>query len=219
MVHLSALRFCPPDSGRARGITYSCCSIEFANHRPPYDWVVENVGFPEPVPHQYEFARLNVTHTVMSKRYLRMLVENGVVDGWDDPRLPTLKGMRRRGYTPSSIIEFIKTAGVSKAESMVDIELLEHCIRDELNRTAERRLAVIDPVKLVVENFPEGETNYFELPNNVNDENAGSRKVAFTRELWISGATFCPSRRRNSSASSRRGKSADGRVPRDLHRL
>ncbi len=184
--------FAHPIQDALEGITYSCCSIEFANHRPLYDWVVENVGFPEPVPHQYEFARLNITHTVMSKRYLRMLVENGVVDGWDDPRLPTLRGMRRRGYTPSSVIEFVKAAGVSKAESLVDIELLEHCIRDELNRTAERRLAVVDPVKLIIENFPEEKNESFELPNNVSDENAGNRKVAFTRELWIERSDFSP---------------------------
>ena len=151
---------------------------------------MENVGFKNPRPHQYEFARLNVTHTVMSKRYLRMLVETGVVDGWDDPRMPTLSGMRRRGYTPSSIIEFIKTAGVSKAYSIVDVELLEHCIRDELNRTAQRRMAVIDPVKVVVLNYPEDKTEYFEVANNVNDPEAGTRKVEFSRELYIEREDF-----------------------------
>ena len=147
-----------PIQDALEGITYSCCSIEFENHRPLYDWVVENVGFKSPRPHQYEFARLNVTYTVMSKRYLRELVETGIVDGWDDPRMPTLSGMRRRGYTPSSIIEFLKTAGVSKAYSIVDVELLEHCIRDELNSTAQRRMAVLDPVKVVVTNYPEDRT-------------------------------------------------------------
>ena len=182
--------FAHPIQDALEGITYSCCSIEFADHRPLYDWVVENVGFTHPRPHQYEFARLNVTHTVMSKRYLRMLVETGVVDGWDDPRMPTLSGMRRRGYTPSSIIEFIKTAGVSKAYSIVDVELLEHCIRDELNRTAQRRMAVIDPVKVVVLNYPEDKTEYFEVANNVNDPNAGTRKVEFSRELYIEREDF-----------------------------
>lgn len=182
--------FAHPIQDALEGITYSCCSIEFADHRPLYDWVVENVGFKNPRPHQYEFARLNVTHTVMSKRYLRMLVETGVVDGWDDPRMPTLSGMRRRGYTPSSIIEFIKTAGVSKAYSIVDVELLEHCIRDELNRTAQRRMAVIDPVKVVVLNYPEDKTEYFEVANNVNDPNAGTRKVEFSRELYIERDDF-----------------------------
>ena len=182
--------FAHPIQDALEGITYSCCSIEFADHRPLYDWVVENVGFTYPRPHQYEFARLNVTHTVMSKRYLRMLVETGVVDGWDDPRMPTLSGMRRRGYTPSSIIEFIKTAGVSKAYSIVDVELLEHCIRDELNRTAQRRMAVIDPVKVVVLNYPEDKTEYFEVANNVNDPEAGTRKVEFSRELYIEREDF-----------------------------
>lgn len=182
--------FAHPIQDALEGITYSCCSIEFADHRPLYDWVVENVGFTHPRPHQYEFARLNVTHTVMSKRYLRMLVETGVVDGWDDPRMPTLSGMRRRGYTPSSIIEFIKTAGVSKAYSIVDVELLEHCIRDELNRTAQRRMAVIDPVKVVVLNYPEDKTEYFEVANNVNDPEAGTRKVEFSRELYIERDDF-----------------------------
>ena len=182
--------FAHPIQDALEGITYSCCSIEFADHRPLYDWVVENVGFTHPRPHQYEFARLNVTHTVMSKRYLRMLVETGVVDGWDDPRMPTLSGMRRRGYTPSSIIEFIKTAGVSKAYSIVDVELLEHCIRDELNRTAQRRMEVIDPVKVVVLNYPEDKTEYFEVANNVNDPEAGTRKVEFSRELYIEREDF-----------------------------
>ena len=182
--------FAHPIQDALEGITYSCCSIEFADHRPLYDWVVENVGFKNPRPHQYEFARLNVTHTVMSKRYLRMLVETGVVDGWDDPRMPTLSGMRRRGYTPSSIIEFIKTAGVSKAYSIVDVELLEHCIRDELNQTAQRRMAVIDPVKVVVLNYPEDKTEYFEVANNVNDPEAGTRKVKFSRELYIEREDF-----------------------------
>ena len=182
--------FAHPIQDALEGITYSCCSIEFADHRPLYDWVVENVGFKNPRPHQYEFARLNVTHTVMSKRYLRMLVETGVVDGWDDPRMPTLSGMRRRGYTPSSIIEFIKTAGVSKAYSIVDVELLEHCIRDELNQTAQRRMAVINPVKVTVLNYPEGKTEYFEVANNVNDPEAGTRKVEFSRELYIEREDF-----------------------------
>lgn len=182
--------FAHPIQDAVEGITYSLCSIEFENHRPLYDWVVENCGFGPSRPHQYEFARLNVTHTVMSKRYLRELVETGVVDGWDDPRLPTLCGMRRRGYTPESIIEFVKTAGVSKAYSIVDIGLLEHCIRDELNTHAQRRLAVLDPVKVVIENYPEGQTEYFDLPNNPNDENAGTRKVSFGKELYIERADF-----------------------------
>lgn len=182
--------FAHPIQDALEGITYSCCSIEFENHRPLYDWVVENVGFTNPRPHQYEFARLNVTYTVMSKRYLRELVEKGIVGGWDDPRMPTLSGMRRRGYTPSSIIEFVKTAGVSKAYSIVGVELLEHCIRDELNYSAQRRMAVIDPIKVVITNYPEDKTEYFEIANNVNAPETGSREVEFSRELYIEREDF-----------------------------
>ncbi len=182
--------FAHPIQDALEGITHSLCSIEFENHRPLYEWVVNNVGFSDPKPKQREFARLNVTYTVMSKRYLRELVETGVVDGWDDPRMPTLCGLRRRGYTPSSIIEFVKTAGVSKADSTVDVGLLEHCIRDELNASAQRRMAVLDPVKVIITNYPADKTEYFEVNNNPNDEEAGSRKVAFTRELYIERSDF-----------------------------
>ena len=170
-------------------ITHSLCSIEFENHRPLYDWVIENIGF-ECKPKQREFARLNVTHTVMSKRYLRQLVETGLVDGWDDPRMPTLCGLRRRGYTPASIFDFVARAGVAKAYSVVDYELLEHCIREELNETAERRIAVLDPVKVVVTNYPEDMVEYFEVSNNPSNPDAGTRKVPFTRELYIDRADF-----------------------------
>ena len=170
-------------------ITHSLCSIEFENHRPLYDWVIENIGF-ACKPKQREFARLNVTHTVMSKRYLRQLVETGLVDGWDDPRMPTLCGLRRRGYTPASIFDFVARAGVAKAYSVVDYELLEHCIREELNETAERRIAVLDPVKVVVTNYPEDMVEYFEVSNNPSNPDAGTRKVPFTRELYIDRADF-----------------------------
>ncbi len=181
--------FAHPIQDALEGITHSLCSIEFENHRPLYDWVIDNIGF-EHKPHQYEFARLNVTYTVMSKRYLRQLVETGIVDGWDDPRMPTLCGLRRRGYTPSSIFEFVKKAGVAKAYSIVDLSLLEFCIRDELNASAPRRIAVLDPVKLIVENYPEDKVEYFEVSNNPNDENSGTRKVAFTKELYIERSDF-----------------------------
>ncbi|MEG2677641.1 MAG: glutamine--tRNA ligase/YqeY domain fusion protein, partial [Oscillospiraceae bacterium] len=181
--------FAHPIQDALEGITHSLCSIEFENHRPLYEWVVDNIGF-EQKPKQREFARLNVTYTVMSKRFLRDLVERGVVDGWDDPRMPTLCGLRRRGYTASSIIEFVKTAGVSKSDSIVDIGLLEHCIRDELNRTAIRRMAILDPVKVVITNLPENAAEYFEISNNPNDENSGTRKVAFTKELYIERGDF-----------------------------
>ncbi len=171
------------------GITYSLCSLEFENHRPLYDWVVNNIGF-ESKPQQREFARLNVTYTVMSKRYLRKLVETGLVDGWDDPRMPTLCGLRRRGYTPESIFEFVRRTGVAKANSLVAIEQLESCIRDELNTTAERRIAVLDPLKVVITNYPEDKTEYFEVANNPQDPEAGTRKVAFTRELFVDSEDF-----------------------------
>lgn len=178
-----------PVQDALEGITHSLCSIEFENHRPLYEWVVDNIGF-ELKPKQREFARLNVTYTVMSKRFLRQLVESGMVDGWDDPRMPTISGLRRRGYTPQSIIEFVKTTGISKAQSLSDIGLLEHCIRDELNRTAARRMAVLDPVKVIIANYPEEKTEVFCLPNNPGDEAAGSREVAFTKELYIERGDF-----------------------------
>ena len=178
-----------PIQDALEGITHSLCSIEFENHRPLYDWVINNVGF-EHKPHQYEFARLNVTHTVMSNRYLRELVETKKVDGWDDPRMPTISGLRRRGYTPSAINEFVKKAGVAKAYSIVDIGLLEHCIRDELNTNAQRRVAVLRPIKVVITNYPEDKEEYFELPNIPKNDEAGVRKVPFTRELYIDADDF-----------------------------
>lgn len=176
--------FAHPIQDALEGITHSMCSIEFTNNRPLYDWVVDNIDF-EHKPHQYEFARLNVTHTVMSKRYLRALVENGIADGWDDPRLPTLCGLRRRGYTPSALIDFVSRAGVSRAYSIVDYDLLEHCIREELNKTATRRVAVLDPVKVTVTNYPDDKKEYFALPNNPSDPDAGKREVPFTKQLYI----------------------------------
>nr|MBQ4320250.1 glutamine--tRNA ligase [Clostridia bacterium] len=178
-----------PIQDALEGITYSLCSLEFENHRPLYEWVVNNIGF-DPKPRQIEFARLNVTNTVMSKRYLRKLVEENLVDGWDDPRMPTLCGLRRRGYTPTAIFDFVKRAGVAKAYSLVDIELLEHCLREEQNLAAQRRVAVLEPIKVVITNYPEGQTEYFELPNNPNDPEAGNRKVPFTRELYIEREDF-----------------------------
>lgn len=181
--------FAHPIQDALEGITHSLCSIEFENHRPLYNWVVENIGF-DPMPKQREFARLNVTHTVMSKRYLRALVEGGKVDGWDDPRMPTLCGLRRRGYSPESIFEFVKRSGVSKALSLCDIEFLEHCIREELNKTALRRMAVISPIEVEITNYPEDKIEYFEISNNPEDENAGTRKVAFSKYLYIEEDDF-----------------------------
>ena len=178
-----------PIQDALEGITHSLCSLEFENHRPLYEWVVDNIGF-EKKPKQREFARLNVTNTVMSKRYLRYLVENDIVDGWDDPRLPTLCGLRRRGYTPESIFDFVARAGVAKNDNLVDIALLEHCIREELNEKAQRRIAVLHPVKVIVDNYPEDKTEYFTVSNNPNDESAGTREVPFTKELYIDADDF-----------------------------
>ena len=178
-----------PIQDALEGITHSLCSLEFENHRPLYDWVVENIGF-DPKPKQREFARLNVTHTVMSKRYLRQLVETGLVDGWDDPRMHTLCGLRRRGYTPEAIFDFVDRAGVAKAYSVVDIELLEHCIREELNTTAARRIAVMKPVKLVVDNYPDDKVEYFEVSNNPQNPERGTRKIPFTKNIVIDADDF-----------------------------
>ncbi len=178
-----------PIQDALEGITHSLCSLEFENHRPLYEWVVDNLGF-EKKPKQREFARLNVTHTVMSKRYLRNLVETNLVDGWDDPRMPTLCGLRRRGYTPASIFDFVSRAGVAKAYSIVDYELLEHCIREELNLTAPRKMAILHPIKVVVTNFPEDEVKYFTVANNTQDPEAGTREVPFTREIYIDSDDF-----------------------------
>ena len=182
--------FAHPIQDALEGITYSLCSLEFENHRPLYDWVIKNCHFDDHPPKQREFARLNVTYTVMSKRYLRYLVENGLVDGWDDPRLPTLCALRRRGYSPAAIFEFIRRAGIAKTDSLVDLELLEFCVREELNATAQRRICVTEPIKLVIDNYPEDKVEYFPVPNNPTDENAGTREVPFTKELYIEASDF-----------------------------
>ncbi len=181
--------FAHPIQDATEGITHSLCSIEFADHRVLYDWVVDNVGI-EKKPHQYEFARLNLTYTVMSKRYLRSLVEAGIVDGWDDPRLPTLAGMRRRGYTPASIFDFVRRAGISKTLSLADAGLLEHCIREELNKTALRRVAVLNPLKVTIVNYPEDKEETVTLQNNPEDPAAGTRELPFTREIYIDREDF-----------------------------
>ncbi|MDD4164948.1 MAG: glutamine--tRNA ligase/YqeY domain fusion protein [Eubacteriales bacterium] len=178
-----------PIQDALEGITHSMCSIEFENHRPLYEWVVDNIGF-EKKPKQREFANLNITYTITSKRFFRRLVETGVVDGWDDPRLPTLCAMRRRGYTPGAIADFIERAGVAKNFSIVDIALMEHCIRDELNSTAQRRIAVLDPIKVVIENYPADKKEFFDVSNNPNDESAGKREVVFTKEIYIDAEDF-----------------------------
>ena len=183
--------FAHPIQDATEGITHSLCSLEFENHRPLYEWVIENTSGGK-FPKQREFARLNVTNTVMSKRYLRSLVEQGIVDGWDDPRMPTLCGLRRRGYTPTSIFTFVREAGVAKADNLIDMRQLEACLRAELDVNAQRRIAVLDPVKLVIDNFPEDKVEYFDIANNPNKEagDTTTRKVAFTKELWIDKSDF-----------------------------
>ena len=178
-----------PIQDALEGITHSLCSLEFENHRPLYEWVIDNIGF-EKKPKQREFARLNITNTVMSKRYLRSLVENGMVDGWDDPRLPTICALRRRGYTPTSIFRFVREAGVSKADSLVDISMLEHCIRDELGETAPRRIAIAKPILVEITNYPADMEEAFELPNHPQKPELGTRSLPFTREIYIDAADF-----------------------------
>ncbi len=183
--------FAHPIQDAIEGITHSMCSLEFENHRPLYDWVIQNL-FGAEFPKQREFARLNVTNTVMSKRYLRELVEMNIVDGWDDPRMPTLCGLRRRGYTASSIFTFVREAGISKADSLVDMRQLEACIRSELDLTAQRRIGVLEPVKLIIDNYPADKEETFDVANNPNREanDTTTRPVVFTKELWIEQSDF-----------------------------
>ena len=181
--------FAHPIQDAIEGITHSCCSIEFENHRPLYDWVVDNIGV-EHKPHQYEFARLNMTYTVMSKRYLRKLVEMGVVDGWDDPRMPTLCGLRRRGYTPTAILDFIARNGVAKANSMADAGYLEYCVCEELNDTTQRRVGIIEPLKVTITNYPTDKLEHFEMSNHPKKEELGKREMPFTNELYIERSDF-----------------------------
>ncbi len=170
-------------------ITHSLCSLEFEDHRPLYEWVINNIDCSSK-PRQIEFARLGINNTVMSKRKLRQLVEGGYVSGWDDPRMPTLCGLRRRGYTPASIKNFCERIGVSKVISTVDYGFLEHCLREDLNMNAKRAMAVLDPIKLIITNYPEDKTEEFEIENNPNDESAGMRKITFSRELYIERTDF-----------------------------
>jgi glutaminyl-tRNA synthetase len=169
-------------------ITHSVCTLEFENHRPLYDWFLDELGVYHP--QQIEFARLNLNYTVMSKRKLQQLVQEGLVSGWDDPRMPTICGLRRRGYTPESIRNFCKRIGVNKFNSTVDIALLEHCLREDLNKTSPRVMAVLRPLKIVIENYPEGQTEELEAINNPEDASIGTRKVPFSRELFIEQEDF-----------------------------
>ena len=182
--------FAHPIQDALEGITHSLCSLEFEAHRPLYDWVVSNISIPYHKPRQIEFARLGIDHTVMSKRKLRLLVETGRVSGWDDPRMPTLCGLRRRGYTAASIRSFCERIGVAKSANTVEYAFLEHCLREDLNDTAERVMAVLHPVKLVITNYPEGKRETFSVENNPVHPEQGTHEITFSREVWIEADDF-----------------------------
>ena len=181
--------FAHGQSDAIEGITHSLCTLEFEDHRPLYDWFLDNLPVPSH-PHQYEFARLNLTHTILSKRVLTELVRGGHVRGWDDPRMPTLAGLRRRGVPPAAIREFVRRIGVAKANSVVDAAMLDFAIREELNKTAQRRMAVLRPLKIVIENYPEGKVEELEAVNHPDDATAGARRIRFSRELFIERDDF-----------------------------
>ena len=181
--------FTHPISDAIEGITHSICTLEFEDHRPAYDWATSIDGI-EHTPHQYEFARLNITYCLMSKRKLLYLVNNGLVSGWDDPRMPTIAGIRRRGYSPQAMKDFVSRVGVAKVEGVVDFSLMEFCVREDLNRRARRLMAVLDPVEVVIDNYPEGQVEYFEAENNPEDADAGTRKVAFSKHILIEREDF-----------------------------
>jgi glutaminyl-tRNA synthetase len=182
--------FAHPIEDAIEGITHSICTLEFEDHRPLYDWVLNELGWWDPQPRQIEFARLNVTDTVISKRFLKRMVDDGIVDGWDDPRMPTIAGLRRRGYTPEAIRDFCERIGVAKANSTVDAALLDYCVREDLKSKVESRNVVFDPIKVVITNYPEDMTEEMEMENNREREDLGSRMVPFSRELLVDGEDF-----------------------------
>ena len=181
--------FAHPIEDAVEHITHSICTLEFEDHRPLYDWVVNECEFPEP-PRQIEFAKLYLTNVVTGKRYIKKLVEDGIVDGWDDPRLVSIAALRRRGYTPESIKRFVELVGVSKANSSVDSAMLEYCIREDLKLSRARMMAVLKPLKLIIDNYPEGQTEDLVMPNNLENPELGSRVIPFGRELWIEEDDF-----------------------------
>ena len=181
--------FAHPIEDAIEGVTHSCCTLEFEDHRPLYDWVVKELEYPQP-PKQIEFAKMYLTNVVTGKRYIKKLVEDGIVDGWDDPRLVSIAALRRRGFTPESIRKFVELCGVSKSQSSADYAMLEYCIREDLKLSRPRLMAALDPIKLIIDNYPEGETEYFDIPNNLENESLGSRKVPFSRELYIERDDF-----------------------------
>jgi glutaminyl-tRNA synthetase len=176
-------------SDAIEGVTHSLCTLEFEDHRPLYDWFIENLPVPSR-PRQIEFSRLNVSHTIVSKRRLLQLVREGLVSGWDDPRMPTLRGMRRRGFPPEALRDFVRRVGVTKSENLVEMAYLEACVREVLNKKAERRMAVLNPLKVVIENYPEGQVEKLTAVNNPEDEGAGTREVPFSRVLYIEREDF-----------------------------
>ena len=181
--------FAHPIEDAIEHVTHSCCTLEFEDHRPLYDWVVRELEYPEP-PRQIEFAKMYLTNVVTGKRYIKKLVEDGIVDGWDDPRLVSIAALRRRGFTPASIQKFVELSGVSKAQSSSDYAMLEYCIREDLKLSRPRVMAILDPIKLVIDNYPEGETEYFDIANNLENESLGTRSVAFSKELYIERDDF-----------------------------
>ncbi len=182
--------FAHPIEDAIEGITHSICTLEFEDHRPLYDWFLEKLGWWNPQPQQIEFARLNLTNTVMSKRYLKDLVDSGAVEGWDDCRMPTIAGLRRRGYTPEAVRDFCERIGVAKANSTVEMDFLEHCVREDLKSRVQSRNVVENPIKVIITNYPEGEIEYVEMENSREREELGNRTVPFSRELYIDGADF-----------------------------
>ena len=182
--------FAHPIEDAVEGITHSICTLEFEDHRPLYEWVLENVGFWKNPPKQIEFARLNLTNTVMSKRLLKSLVDEGFVDGWDDPRMPTIAGLRRRGYTPESIRNFCEEIGVAKSNSTIDSAMLDFCIREDLKEKVQNRNVIEDPIKVVLTNYPEDKTEMITVENNRNVPEMGNREIPFSREIYIDGADF-----------------------------
>jgi glutaminyl-tRNA synthetase len=181
--------FTHPISDALEGITHSICTLEFEDHRPAYDWATEIDGI-QHAPHQYEFARLNVNYLLMSKRRLLNLVKLGIVTGWDDPRMPTVSGIRRRGYSPEAMRDFVNRVGVAKVESVVDYSLMEFCVREDLNKRAERLMVVLDPLKIIIDNYPQDSIEYFDGDNNPEMENSGTHKIPFGRELFIEREDF-----------------------------
>lgn len=181
--------FAHPIEDAIEGITHSICTLEFEDHRPLYEWVVNELEYEQP-PRQIEFAKLYLTNVVTGKRYIKKLVEDGIVDGWDDPRLVSLSALRRRGFTPESIKKFMELVGISKSQSSVDYAMLEYCIREDLKLKVNRMMAVLDPIKLVIDNYPEGQVEYFDIDNNQENPEAGTRKVSFSRELYIDREDF-----------------------------